>query len=66
MSKFHVIELAGKFIVKSDTEVLAVMDSRLAAETACAQLNWEPGRNPCDVFMAGRWSQSSTERKEAV
>jgi hypothetical protein len=50
MSKFQVIEVSGKFVVKSDKEVLAVMDSREAAELACAQLNYTPGKNPCETF----------------
>lgn len=65
MSNFHVIEITGKFVVKNNREVLAVMDSREAAEFACQQLNYEPGRNPCDAFMRGRWTQRPQKQEAA-
>lgn len=65
MSNFRVVKITGKFVVKNDHETLAVMDSRFAAEEACRQLNYEPGRNPCDTFMRGRWTERQ-ERRDAA
>lgn len=64
MSKFHVIESEGRFFVKSDTESYE-LSSRQSAEDCCKQLNYEPGRNPCDTFMQGRWTQKQ-ERSQAA
>lgn len=66
MTKCRVIPTThGKFAVVSETEVLHEgMASREAAEFCCQQLNYEPGKNPCDVFMQGRWTRP--ERKDAA
>lgn len=63
MSKFQVIAKPnGKFVVASVNETFDEMDSQAAAQMACDQLNYEPGKNPCDVFMQGRWTERGKEK----
>lgn len=68
MTTFRVIPTTnGKFAVVSDNEVLHEgMESRDAAELCCQQLNYNPGKNPCDTFYrSGRWTQKQ-ERSQAA